>query len=396
MRNTICCMAGCLFAATAGIAAAGEDIHWSAPASGAGDIRIEPISFTTEGQEDSHGIRLFQDGNYGLVADRYGDSVLCFDVSDPADMRLVSTLKDDRTRGVHYMTVGPNERYGYACANENFTIVDLADPEALRIAGHVEAEGSFTQEIAVLPTDDYAFWPATGAHTLYAVDIRDKSAPKVVGQLSGAGAPNYFESVAHLTLHPSEPILYATSYRDHHVASIDVSDPANMRLLDSTGDHLNSPHELVYHEGYLYIGTMYDNDAPEPREDGALVVYDARDPEALQFAYEIRAAREPAEHRRPFDMLHGLRLDKERKLLFASSQKNNETPCTALNSALSVFDVREPARPRWLGSLQSCTWLDGAQQVDFHGDVLFTGNHDVSSVASFRLHGFLTRPPASD
>lgn len=361
-----------------------SDVHWYAPEEAARSIGIEPISATTEGQEDPHGIRLFQEGKYGLVADRYGDTVLCFDLSDPEKMRLVSRLSDERTKGVHYMTIGPAGRYAYACANECFTIVDLADPEQLRVAGHVRAGGSFTQEIAVLPSDDYAFWPATGAHKLYAVDIRDKSAPAVVGELSGAGPPNFFKSVAHLTLHPDKPILFATSYRDHRLASIDVSDPANMRLLDSAGEGLISPHELVYHEGYLYVGVMYDNDADKPREQGALAVFDVRDPTQLIEVYEIPAVKSgPA--RRPFDMLHGLRLDRARNLLFASSQKNNGTPCSGMNSALSVFDVTDPARPAWLGSLQSCTWLDGAQQVDFRGDILFTANHDVPSVASFRL-----------
>jgi len=359
--------------------------HWSAPEKPLRTIRIEPVSFVIEGQVDSHGIRLFRDGRYGLVADRRGDAVLCFDVSGPGDLRLVSTLKNERTKGVHYMTVGPEERFAYACANRCFTIVDLSAPEALKITGHVRAEGSFTQEIAVLPSNDYAFWPAAGAHTLYAVDIRDKRAPKIVDRLAGVGPPNYFESVAHLALHPIEPILFATSYRDHHVASIDVSDPAEMKLRDTTGDHLISPHELVYHEGYLYIGTMYDNDAEHPREEGALVVYDARDPNNLVFEYELRANEEPPERRRPFDMLHGLRLDRKRNLLFAASQKNNGTECTSLNSALSIFDVGAPARPEWLGSLQSCTWLNGAQQVDFHADILYTANHDVPSVAAFRL-----------
>lgn len=363
-----------------------KNTHWYAPENPPREIRINPISATTVGQEDSHGIRLFNQKQYGLVADRYGDAVLCFDVSDPENIQLVSTLKDDRTKSVHYMTIGPEERYAYACSAKCFTIVDLADPENLRVAGHVRAEGNFTQEIAVLPGNDYAFWPATGAHRLYAVDIRDKQAPKVVGELSGAGAPNYFKSVAHLTLHPTEPILFATSYRDHRLASIDVSDPENMRLLDSTGDGLISPHELVYHAGYLYIGVMYDNDAENPRKQGALVVYDARDPANLTKVYEIRAADGP-EVKRPFDMLHGMRLDTQRNLLFASSQKNNGTACTPLNSALSVFDISTPARPIWLGSLQSCHWLNGAQQVDFRGDVLFTANHDVPSVASFQLIG---------
>jgi sulfur relay (sulfurtransferase) DsrF/TusC family protein len=54
-----------------------------APASVAQAINLEPISANTENQVDSHGIRLFEDGQYALVADRRGGAVLCFDVSDP-------------------------------------------------------------------------------------------------------------------------------------------------------------------------------------------------------------------------------------------------------------------------------------------------------------------------
>ena len=110
------------------------------------------------------------------------------------------------------------------------------------------------------------------------------------------------------------------------------------------------------------------------------------DPESLRCVTELRMGDDAPADRYPFDMLHGLRLDRERKLLFGSSQKNNGTRCTTRNSALSVFDVRDPARPVWLQSLQSCAWLEGAQQPDFRNGFLFTANHDVPSIAAFRLY----------
>ena len=54
-----------------------------ATASVAQDIDLEPISANMQNQVDSHGIRLFDEGQYALVADRRGGAVLCFDVSDP-------------------------------------------------------------------------------------------------------------------------------------------------------------------------------------------------------------------------------------------------------------------------------------------------------------------------
>ena len=54
-----------------------------APASVAQAINLEPISANTKNQVDSHGIRLFEDGQYALVADHRGGAILCFDVSDP-------------------------------------------------------------------------------------------------------------------------------------------------------------------------------------------------------------------------------------------------------------------------------------------------------------------------
>ena len=144
---------------------------------------------------------------------------------------------------------------------------------------------------------------------------------------------------------------------------------------------------MEYYRGYLYIGTMYDNDAETPREDGALTVFDVSDPADLRFVTELRMGPEDPANQYLFDMLHGLTLDPDRRLLFGASQKNNGTECTEKNSALTVFDVREPASPKWIQSYQSCEWLNGVQEVVFHGNILYTVNHDVPSIASFRLCG---------
>jgi hypothetical protein len=264
-------------------------------------------------------------------------------------------------------------------------VLDVSDPEAIAEVAAVRCTGSGnSQQIVIGPDNATAYFAATGANTLFALDISDKNAPRVVGSLSGKGPPNFFHSVAHLEMHPSGEVLFAASYRDHRVISLDVSEPGEISVLDSSGDHLVAPHEMVYDRGYLYIGAMYDNGAERPRERGALVVYDASDPAALAYETELRME-ETGPRSRPFDMLHGLRLDGERNLLFASSQNGNGRPCTANNSALSVFDVSDPAAPVWLLSYQSCDRLNGAQQVDFRGDWLFTANHEVPSVTSFRL-----------
>ncbi len=350
-------------------------------------IHLEPIARNCEHQVDSHGLRLFGNGKYSLIPDRHGNSVICFDVSNPADMRYLSSVSDERIRGAHYVTIGPGEQYGYTGAHGCFTVIDITNPANIAIHGHVRAGKSFSQEIVIAPANRTAYWALTSAHTIYAVDVSDKANPAILAKISGVGPPNYMESVAHLELHPHKPILFATSYRDHHLCSLDISSRRQITLLDAKGGHMISPHELVYYKGYLYIAVMYDNDAENPRQNGALVVYDASDPADLEFQTELKMGDEYPENQYPFDMLHGLRLDRPRKLLYASSQKNNRTQCAPTNSALTVFDVTDPARPVWLQSYQSCTWLDGAQQVDFHGDFLYTANHEVPSIASFALYG---------
>lgn len=356
-------------------------------ACGGQEINLDPISANTEHQVDSHGIRLFAEGKYALVADRRGDAVLCFDVSDPSDMHLVSKVSDERTEGAHYVTIGPEERYAYTGAVGRFTVIEITDPENITIHGSVKANDKFSQDIVVAEDNTTAYWASTGVHTLYAVDVTDKTAPRVLGSVSGTGPPNFLESVAHLELSPDDSLLFATSYRDHHLISFDVSERGSFKLLDATGDHLVSPHEMEQYKGHLYVGTMYDNDAKNPREDGALTVFDISDPAELQFVREVRMGPKPPANQYPFDMLHGLTLDPNRKLLFGASQKNNGTKCTDKNSALTVFDVSDPASPAWVQSYQSCKWLNGAQEVVFHGDILYSANHDVPSIASFRLYG---------
>ncbi len=346
-------------------------------------LRLTPVARNERKQVDSHGIRLFGGGRYALVADRRGDAVLSFDVTDPKRMKLLSRVSTRHTRGAHYVTVGPEEKHAYTGGAGHFTVLDISDPTAIREVAAVRCtDVGNSQEIVVGPDNEYAYFAATGADTLFVVDIAAKRSPRVVGKVAGRGPPHFFHSVAHLAMHPSGEVLFATSYRDHRLVALDVTTPDRPRVLDSRGAHLVAPHELVFHEGYLYVGAMYDNGADRPREQGALVVYDASDPASLAYETELRMG---DDGRRPFDMLHGLRLDRERKLLFASSQKGNGRPCTSRNSALSVFDVTDPAAPVWLVSYQSCEWLEGAQQVDFRGDWLFTANHDVPSVAAFRL-----------
>ena len=120
-----------------------------ATASVAQDIDLEPISANMQNQVDSHGIRLFDEGQYALVADRRGGAVLCFDVSDPADMRLVSKVSGRQTEGAHYVTIGPEERYAYTGAVGYFTIVDITDPENIALHGSVKANDEFSQDIVV-------------------------------------------------------------------------------------------------------------------------------------------------------------------------------------------------------------------------------------------------------
>lgn len=350
------------------------------------EIRLRPISAYREHQVDPHGIRLFGKGHYALVPDRNGDAVLCFDVADPHNMRFLSRVADTRTRSAHYVTIGADEQYAYTGAAGCFTIIDISNPGKIAIAGAVRAGKRFSQEIVLDEARNIAYWAATGDHTIFAIDVSDKAAPRVLGSAGGAGPPHFLESVAHLELHGDKPVLLATSYRDHHLISFEVSEPGVFRLLDAAGGHLVSPHELVYDRGYCHIAVMYDNDAEHPREDGALVVYDVSEPASLRYVTELRMGDEYPANRYPFDMLHGLRLDRERKLLFGASHKNNGTECTTRNSALSVFDVRDPARPVWLQSYQSCAWLEGAQQADFCNGLLFTANHDVPSIAAFRLY----------
>ncbi|KXB05613.1 hypothetical protein AKJ51_04915 [candidate division MSBL1 archaeon SCGC-AAA382A20] len=353
---------------------------------------LELVSYIQNDMVDPHGIRLFKNGNYALVPDKNGGAIFCLDVSDPENMKILSTVVAEETKGAHYVTIGIDEHFAYTGARGHFTVLDISDPENLSIYGDVEVvpagESVVTQEIVLEQKRDRAYMAETGTCQIFAVDISDKINPTVICSVKGAGYPNFLESVAHLELDEDREVLFSTSYRDHHVGSFDVSPTGKISLFDTEGEKMGTPHELILNGNFLYIACMYATDDGPPYDDpndGSLVVYEVSNPSDMKYVTEVRMGTNFPANKYPFDHIHGLRLDPKTGLLYASSQKSHGRKPIDNNCALTVFDIQNPAAPKWILSLHDKEVLNGAQQVDFYGDYLFTANHDHPNVACFRL-----------
>lgn len=347
---------------------------------------------TTLGLRDAHGVDIFGGGDYVAAADRNGDGVAVYDVSNRDRITLLDRVTDyTYLNSAHYVAVGPDGEYAYLGAYRHFTVVDISDRHDLDVVGHVRV-GRGNQEPLVLD-DSVVALAGAEANTVYTIDVSEKSDPTVLDSIGGGGAPYYMDGVRHLAAE-NGTLFYTADVRDEHFGALNATDPGDLALQNVTdvGPETigNDPHEIAVDDGYAYVADMQSDDGNgwsggDPDSSGAIHVYDVSSPSHLKRVTAVTQADTPGAY---LDDVHGLALDSERNVLYAAAQSH--TLCSPNSCGLNVVDVTDPTAPTVVDSLKADAQVGPVQQVDVHDDFLVTASHE-NTESCQGLTGYTTR-----
>lgn len=209
------------------------------------------------------------DGNYAYVPNRDGNNLAVFDISDTRAPRLVSGFRDQELLDAMGVDKHGDIVYLTSLTNHKLLVLDAGDPENLRKLGAVTVggEGKTADRVRkVAYADGYAYVTHSSEGKLYICDVRNPAAPVIVGSVAtgdGAFAVMIHGNYAYVggcfpgsslkvidirnktapkvisTLYDADKYgctcsfqiaghyLYAVAYSSNAFLTFDISDPAN-------------------------------------------------------------------------------------------------------------------------------------------------------------------------
>lgn len=221
-------------------------------------------------QADGIAVDVVLNGNYATLG-TFEDASNCYtviDVSDPADPRLASAMSIQSQECGAPRQLAASDNYVYSADEFGLSIYDLSNPNSIKTVGKINLDQENQQTVALAVSGDFAYVADAGAG-LKIVDVSEPGDPKFVetfapGEMAGSifsgadGDMLYMGQygsgiVAASNAHPGEnpvslgrfqsrsSVEEATVQGDILVASegkggleiLDVSDPANMQLLQT-------------------------------------------------------------------------------------------------------------------------------------------------------------------
>ncbi len=236
------------------------------------------------------------DGDYAYIPSRDGNNLAVFDISDPKELKLVSSFRDPELLDAMGVDKYDDIIYLTSLTNHKLLILDGSDPRHLKKISSIEVGGEGVDEDRlrkVLYHDGYVYLTHSSEGKLYICDVSDPSQPQMVSSLAtGDGAfavfikDNYayvggcFEGSSLKVIdisHKKSPklvktlsdkerfgclcsfqnmdnILYAVAYSSNALVTIDISDPENaFEIGYLTSDLLNGPGRLVVEGNTAYV-----------------------------------------------------------------------------------------------------------------------------------------------
>jgi len=184
----------------------------------------------------------------GLVTIAYvvaysGDCLVCVDVSIPAFSAIVGSIAGagapnflDGPTDIHVVgnftvpPAAPGDTYAYVTAapENSLTIIDVSDTTNPTFVGNISGAGApnyLQRPNAVRISGNYAYvLPTLGDAGLTVIDVSNPAAPAYVTRLAGAGAPNYLSDPVALEI--AGNYAYIAARGDMGLTIVDISNPA--------------------------------------------------------------------------------------------------------------------------------------------------------------------------
>lgn len=320
-------------------------------------------------------------GNYAYVVSYDDNNLSVFDISDPANPVLSSTIKvqgyTDKDYGAFGLFISGEYAYVYDDGGL-FLIYDISDPAG---AGPV-----LKGKVAIGPIEDYqaadtawgcvyvegilAYVVDEVSDSLNILDVSDKSNPVIIGTIFGAGAPNYLNNPWFVTV--SNGFAYIASGSDDALTIIDVEipkKPAFTAVIKGAGapDYLDGPNSVFIANDYAYIASS---------NDAALSIIDISNSFSPVFAGSINGKGKPNY------LEDALDVKVVNNYAFVSAVTDN---------AISVYDVGDATKPVLVDVIKgsgSPNFMDGVNIMDISGNYLYAVSSGDNALVVFDISAF--------
>jgi hypothetical protein len=320
-------------------------------------------------------------GKYAYVVSYDDNSLSVFDVSDPANPVLASSIKvqdyEGKDSGAFSVFVSGNYAYVYDDGGV-FLVYDVSDPAG---AGPV-----LQGKIKIGPTEDYeaadtawggiyvdgilAYVVDEVSDGLTILDVSDKTSPSIIGTISGAGAPNYLKNPCFVTV--NNGFAYIASGSDDALTIIDVEIPKKptfAAVIKGAGapNYLDGTNSVFIDNDYAYVAVS---------NDAALTVIDVINPLSPVFSGYISGKGKPNYLEDAIDVRVA------NNYAFVSSVTDN---------AISVYDVIDATKPVLIDVIKGPgkpNYMDGVNIMDISGDYLYAVSAGDNALLIFDISGF--------
>jgi len=284
---------------------------------GNGDVNINPAGVPTFAGATTTGLSspqsVYVSGKYAYVAGEGNNSLVTFDISNPAAPTKVASTTISSPISVYV-----SGRYAYVASytSSSLVIVDISDPASPVQVGSSSA--GLSSPISVSVSGHYAYVVSYGNNSLVTFDISNPAAPTKVGSVAvatGSGNP--------LSVYVSGRYAYVTRYYYHtgiysngSLVTFDISNPTSPVQVGLTSTGLTGPYSVYVSGRYAYVVNQGGN---------ALVTFDVSNP-----ASPAQVASTNVGLSSPYS-------------IFASGRYAYVT--SYANSSLVTFDISNPASP---------------------------------------------------
>jgi hypothetical protein len=320
-------------------------------------------------------------GNYAYVVSYDDNSLSAFNISDPANPVLSSTIKvqghKDKDYGAFSVFVSGSYAYVYSDGGV-FLVYDISDPAGVGLV--------LKGNVAIGPAEDYeaadTAWGGVYVEGILAyvvdevsdgltiLDVSDKTKPAIIGTISGAGAPNYLKNPCFVTV--NNGFAYIASYSDDALTIIDVEVPRKPTFVSAikgagAPNYLGGATSIFIANDYAYITSS---------EDAALSIIDVINPLSPVFSGHISGKGKPNYLQDALDV----------KVVNSYAFVSGMT-----DSAISVYDVIDATNPVLIDVIKgpgSPNFLYGVNIMDISGNYLYAVSAGDNALLIFDISGF--------
>lgn len=212
-------------------------------------------------------------GGYAYIPCWTVDRLVIADISDPAAPFVVSSIEG--AGAPNYLNAATqcqvrNNGYCYVVSllDDALSIFDISNPLAgpilagvIRGAGAPPGGNYLNQPYSVFVDDNLlAYVAASLDNSLTIIDVSDPTNPTLVGNIAGAGAPNFLNNIRRIIVRGI--YAYTVAYTDERLCVFNISNPAAPTFVGSiTHARLHEVVSLALLGDYVYTVSQ---DAPAP------------------------------------------------------------------------------------------------------------------------------------